>query len=144
MVEMALALPLMMLLLTGIVSLGLALSSYLTLSHAVDVGARNLALSRGSSSTNPCADAVALIQGAAPSLNASNVSYTFQIGSDTFTGKSNGFSGTGSTSCSVLGVSDMVAGSTASVTANYPYQLMIIFWKSQTLNLTAATSEVIQ
>jgi Flp pilus assembly protein TadG len=46
---MAIVLPVMMLVITGIVSFGLLLSSYLIVSHAVDVGARNLALSRGAS-----------------------------------------------------------------------------------------------
>jgi len=107
------------------------------------VGARNLALSRGAS-TNPCSDAVTVIQNAAPTLTSSSLSYTFKIGSDSFTGSSTGFSGTGSSSCSQLGVSDMVAGDTATVTVSFPMQLMIYGWSPTTLNVTASTSEVIQ
>ena len=140
---MAIALPVMMLLVTAMVSFGLMLSSYLVVSHAVDVGARNLALSRGAS-TNPCSDAVTVIQNAAPTLTSSSLSYTFKIGSDSFTGSSTGFSGTGSSSCSQLGVSDMVAGDTATVTVSFPMQLMIYGWSPTTLNVTASTSEVIQ
>lgn len=142
-VEMAIALPVMMLLITAVVSFGLLLSSYLVVSHAVDVGARNLALSRGAS-TNPCSDAVSVIQSSAPTLAASNLTYTFKIGSDTFSGSSTGFSGTGSTSCSQLGVSDMVAGDTATVTVSFPMQLAIYGWAPKTLNVTATTSEIIQ
>jgi len=142
-IEMASALPAMMLLITAIVSFGLLLSSYLVVSHAVDVGARNLALSRGAS-TNPCSDAVKVIQSSAPTLAASNLTYTFKIGSDTFSGSSTGFSGTGSTSCSQLGVSDMVAGDTASVTVSFPMKLAVYGWAPRTLNVTASTSEIIQ
>ena len=142
-VEMAIALPVMMLLTTAIVSFGLLLSSYLVVSHAVDVGARNLALSRGAS-TNPCADAVSVIQNAAPTLASSSLNYTFQIGTDTFSGNSTGFSGTGSSSCSQLGVSDMVAGSTATVTVSFPMQLAVYGWAPRTLNLPSSTSEIIQ
>jgi Flp pilus assembly protein TadG len=142
-VEMAIAVPVMMLLITAIISFGLMLSSYLVVSHAVDVGARNLAVSRGAS-TNPCSDAVTVIQNAAPTLASSSLTYTFTIGADTFTGSSTGFSGTGSTSCSQLGVSDMVAGDTATVTASFPMKLMIYGWAPTTMNVSATTSEVIQ
>jgi Flp pilus assembly protein TadG len=142
-VEMAIAVPVMMLLITAIISFGLMLSSYLVVSHAVDVGARNLAVSRGAS-TNPCSDAVTVIQNAAPTLAASNLTYTFTIGSDTFTGSSTGFSGTGSTDCSQLGVSDMVAGDTATVSVSFPMKLMIYGWAPTTMNVSATTSEVIQ
>jgi Flp pilus assembly protein TadG len=142
-VEMAIALPVMMLFITAMVSFGLMLSEYLVLSHAVDVGARNLALSRGAT-TNPCSDGVTAIQNSAPTIAASGLNYTFQIGSDSFSGNSSGFSGTGSTSCSQLGVSDMVAGDTATVTATYPVQLMVYGWAPKTLSITASTAEVIQ
>jgi Flp pilus assembly protein TadG len=141
-VEMAFALPLMMLLITGMFSLGLMMSSYLMVSHAVDVGARNLALSRGAT-TNPCSDTVSIIQSAAPTA-ASTLTYTFKIGPDTFSGTSSSFSGSGSGDCSQLGVSDMVAGDTATVSVTYPYQLLVYLWSAKTYNITASTSEVIQ
>jgi hypothetical protein len=142
-VEMAIALPVMLLIVTAIVSFGMLLSGYQTISHAVDVGARNLALSRGES-TNPCADAVTVIQHSAPTFTTTDLTYTFKIGSDTFSGSSTGFSGSSSTDCSVLGVSDMVAGETASVSVSYPFQLMIYGWSAKTMNVTAIASEVIQ
>jgi Flp pilus assembly protein TadG len=142
-VEMAIALPVMMLLITAMVSFGMLLSSYLMVSHAVDVGARNLALSRGAT-TNPCADAVAVIQGSAPTAAFSSLNYTFKIGSATFSGSSTGFSGTSSADCSQLGVSDMVAGDTAAVSVTYPFQLMVYGWSSKTINATVSTTEVIQ
>jgi Flp pilus assembly protein TadG len=142
-IELAIAIPLVMLLITGMVTFGLMLNTYLMLSHATDVGARNLALSRGAT-LNPCSDAVAVINSAAPTLNSASLTYTFNIGSGTFTGGSGGFSGTGTTSCSVAGVSDMSAGSTATVSVTFPFQLLVYGWKASKWNITASTTEVIQ
>lgn len=110
------------------------LNTYLVLSHATDVGARNLALSRGAT-TDPCADAVAAIQSSAPNLTPSSLTYSFTIGSGSFASPS--------TSCTA-GEADMVAGSEARVTVTYPFQLLFYGWKPTTVNITASTSEVIQ
>lgn len=142
-VELAVALPVVMLLITGMITFGLMLNNYLVLSHATDVGARNLALSRGAT-TNPCSDAVTAIQNAAPNLASSSLNYTFNIGSGSFSGSSTGFSGTTSASCSQAGVSDMVAGDNATVTVTYPFQLLVYGWKATTVNIAASTTEVIQ
>ena len=142
-VELAVALPVVMLLITGMITFGLMLNNYLVLSHATDVGARNLALSRGAS-MNPCSDAVNTIQGAAPNLGSSSLNYTFNIGTGSFSGSSTGFSGTSSTSCSQAGVSDMVAGDNATVTVTYPFQLLVYGWAATTVNISASTTEVIQ
>ncbi len=77
-VEMAFALPIMMLMITGMTGFGLLLNNYLILSHAVDVGARALSVSRGVSTT-PCADAQTVIQNAAPSLGTSSLTISFVI-----------------------------------------------------------------
>jgi Flp pilus assembly protein TadG len=142
-VEIAVAIPMVMLLITAMITFGLMLNSYLMLSHAVDVGARNLALSRGAT-TNPCSDAVGMIQSSAPNLSPSSLSFAFTIGSGSFSGSSTGFSGTSTTDCSQAGVSDMVAGDTATVSASYPFQLLVYGWKPTTVNITASTTEVIQ
>lgn len=142
-VELAVVLPMMMLLITAMVTFGLWLNTYLVLSHATDVGARNLAVSRGAT-LNPCSDAVTLIQSAAPNLAASGLTYTFNIGSGTFSGSSTGFSGTNTTSCSVAGVGDMVAGANASVSVTYPFQMLVYGWRATTVNITTTTTEVIQ
>lgn len=142
-VELAVALPVVMLLITGMITFGLMLNNYLVLSHATDVGARNLALSRGAT-TNPCSDAVAVIQSAAPNLASSSLNYTFGIGSGSFSGNSTGFSSTSSTSCSQAGVSDMVAGDNATVTVTYPFQLLVYGWAATTVTISASTTEVIQ
>ena len=47
MVEMALVLPVLLLVITGILIFGLAFNNYLLLTEATSVGARTLAISRG-------------------------------------------------------------------------------------------------
>ena len=47
MVEMALVLPVLLLVVTGILTFGLAFNNYLLLTEATSVGARTLAISRG-------------------------------------------------------------------------------------------------
>src|SRR5579872_6353509 len=79
-VEMAVTLPLMMFLITGLCFMGIAVDNYIILAHANDVGARYLALHRGQLS-DPCANTITTIQNAAPGLNTANLSYTFNIGS---------------------------------------------------------------
>lgn len=142
-VESAFVFPLMLIIAMGIISFGLLISQYLMLSHATDVGARSLAMSRGVS-TNPCSLAVSVIQASAPGLNTSSLNYSFNIGSGSFSGDQTSFSGSGSGSCSVDGESDLVAGDNATVTVTYPYQLTLFGWTPTTLTLTATTSEVIQ
>ncbi len=57
MVEMALALPVLLLVLTGILTFGLAFNNYVLLTEATSIGARTLAISRGAT-TDPCATAL--------------------------------------------------------------------------------------
>ncbi len=131
-VEMAVTLPLMMFLITGLCFMGIAVDNYIILAHANDVGARYLALHRGQLS-DPCASTVTTIQNAAPGLNTANLSYTFTIGG----------SGSLGSSCSSA-ATDMVASATATVTVNYKYPLIIYGWGPTTLTMQASTSEIIQ
>jgi len=142
-VEMAVVLPLLMLIVTGMISMGLVLTNYLMLSHATDVGARYLAVSRGQT-TNPCSDTVTAIQNAAPGLSKSQLSYTFVIGSGTFSGGPTSFSGTSSSSCSVAGVTDLSPGKTATVTVSYPFQFFIYGWSNASVSIKSQTAEIIQ
>jgi Flp pilus assembly protein TadG len=157
MVEFALVLPLVMIILTGMVTMGILLDNFLMLSHATDVGARNLAVSIASA--NPCEDTVNVIKAAAPGINSANITYTISLTNasnssqtDTFSGTgangtgsgTNNFGASGSSSCGVQGVADMVTGNTARVTASYPYQMFIYGWRPTTVTISASTSEVIQ
>ena len=133
-VEMAVTLPLMMFLVTGLCFMGLAVDNYIILAHANDVGARYLALRRGQL-TDPCAQTITAIQNAAPGLNSSQLSYDFTIGA------SGDMQNT--TSCTSA-TGDMAPSTTATVTVYYKYPLMIYGWGPTTLTMQAATSEVIQ
>src|ERR1700755_2522690 len=73
MVEIALVLPVLLLVVTGILTFGLAWNNYVTLTEATNVGARALAISRGAT-TDPCAVAANAVIAAAPLLNSSNLS----------------------------------------------------------------------
>src|SRR4051794_28783487 len=68
-VETALVVPVMLTLITGMASFGIALNNYLLLSHAAAVGARYVAINQGNFSngttTNPCAMAATQIQASA-------------------------------------------------------------------------------
>lgn len=153
-VEMAVVVPLMMVLITGMCSMGLSLNSYLALSHAADVGARYIALSQGNftnGASNPCAMGATQIQAAGPTLVPAKISYTIALtptssGTTTTFSSSNGAGSFGSgSSCGTSGTGDMGSGGgTVSVTLSYPVQLLIFGWSPATLNLQASTTEIIQ
>jgi TadE-like protein len=108
-VEMAVTLPLMMLIMTGIFSFSIALYQKLELAEAVSNGGRVLAVDRGD--IDPCSTVASAIYATTPSLNKANLTLTFVL---------NGVS-TGP-SCSGIGASpnsNMVQGGTAQVSASY-------------------------
>ncbi len=137
-VEMALGLPLIFLIFTGIFWFSIALYQKLQLAEAVSVGGRYLAIDRGD--TNPCSSAASQIYNAAPGLTQSNLTLTFTI---------NGVP-TGASCPGVSGAANanMVAGANAEIHASYPCTL--IFFSaygsspSTTCNVKAAVVEVIQ
>lgn len=138
-VEMAVVLPVMMLLITGTCSLGIILNNYLVLTNAVQTGAMQVAVDAGQSPLDPCSVAANAIVAAAPTLKAANITYKFN-----FNGTSAGpFTGTSASTCS----SDnqyLTQGTMVTVTASYPTQLIIFGWTPSTLNLTTTTAELAQ
>ena len=76
MVELALCLPILLVLMTGISSFGVALNNYQTLTDAVSVGARILATSR-TQTTDPCNLAYVAVTNAAPFLVQQGGALTF-------------------------------------------------------------------
>ncbi|HTZ58258.1 MAG TPA: TadE/TadG family type IV pilus assembly protein [Acidobacteriaceae bacterium] len=119
MVEMALVLPVLLLVVTGILTFGLALNNYVTLTEATSVGARALAISRGQT-TDPCATASAAVYAAAPLLVSSNLSFTFVLNGTTYTGAS---CSSGSSTTGAAG--NLVQGDNAVVTVTYPCSLAV-------------------
>jgi Flp pilus assembly protein TadG len=154
-VEMAVVLPLMLLLITGMMSMGIVLNNYLVLAHASDIGARYLALNQGQftngATGNPCIMAANQIVAASTAIPASSISYEIGITTPppspttTWYGSS---SGTGSystsTNCGATGSGNLQSGGTVTVSIQYPIAPIIIFWSHHTINLTATTTEIVQ
>jgi len=146
-VELALVLPMMMVLITGMYSIGIALSNYVMLTNAVGTGARAFAISpavtinTGSGTTatitDPCAYAIQMATQATPTIPAGGVTYTFTYTS-LATGKSTNYQkGT----CS--GISTSV-GDTVQMQALYPYNFLLYGFRPGTLNLQARSAELVQ
>lgn len=112
-VEFAFVLPMMMVVVTGLYSFGITLSNQIALTQATGAGAQYLQTLRGNT-TDPCADTLTAIQGAAPNLNVSALNLTLTT---------NGVAATGS-SCPGQ-VSNLKQGQPVSVSATYPCTLMI-------------------
>jgi Flp pilus assembly protein TadG len=113
MVEMAVVLPVLLLLMTGMCTLGITCNYYLELTDAVSIAGRQLAISR-SATLDPCASVYANIKNAAPFLNASQITLTTTIGTDVE--KGNTCSGTLTSGPP----SELVQGAVVTVTATYP------------------------
>ena len=138
-VEMALTLPILLLIFTAIFQFGLTLSHYLMLENGVDIAARYLAISRGNT-TDPCNLVSSTLQAASPGLITTSLSYTITLNGTAYT----------STTCSSSSTSSgasgkLVQGTTASVVVTYPCSLALYGVNlAPTCNLQASTSELVQ
>lgn len=112
-IEFTLAAPFLLILATGMVSFGLALRSFIVLTYGSNIAAETVAMSRGITS-DPCATVSSALNGAAPSLTASNISLTVTLNGTAYSG----------TSCTSA-TTNMVQGTTAQVTAAYPCALAV-------------------
>jgi Flp pilus assembly protein TadG len=138
---MALVLPILMLVLTGIFSFGIAMANYMQLTEAVDVGGRQLAISRGSSG-DICAAAVTAIENAAPSLNPARLTFTIVLNGSTV----------GGTTCNTSAPgADLAAAylatprGSAQVIVTYPCNLAVYGRNLvPSCYLTAQTTELVQ
>lgn len=130
-VELALVIPVILLLITGMFSVSLVMYQKETLAEAVSSGARFLAADRGDN--DPCASTANVVYGAAPNLSQSKISLSFVL---------NGTSYPTTTTCS--GTSAMASGATATLTATYPCTLAWYSSGALSCSLTVKTSEVIQ
>lgn len=146
-VEFALVLPMMLVLITGMYSVGMALSSYMVLTNAVADGARAFAISPavtvnlGSGKTgpitDPCAYAIQTATQASPLIPSGSVTYTI-----TYTVASTGTSTKYTTgTCNNLA---MTVGDTVALQASYSYNLLLYGFKPGTVNLQARSVELVQ
>jgi Flp pilus assembly protein TadG len=136
-VEMAVALPIMMVMLTGIFSFSMALYQKLQLAEAVSNGGRFLATERGD--TDPCQNTTNAIYAAAPGLSQGSVSLTYTIGTQSYAA--------GTTSCPGAGGAanpNMTAGGNATIQASYPCSLSVYGMKFTSCTVASQITEVVQ
>lgn len=112
-VEIALTVPVLLGVLTGIITFGIAFSNQLTLTQAVGSAGQYLSQIR-TSTTNPCADTFTALKNAAPGLTSANITMTVTM------------NGTATTANTCSGKqTQLVQGSPVSVYATYPCSLSI-------------------
>ena len=118
-VEMALVLPMLMLILTGIFAFGIAINNYVQLTNAVNTGGRLLSISR-LSTTDPCGDTVAVIKRAAPNLTPSLMQFSFVLNTTTYASNTTSCS---SSSTTTGAAANLIQGDPVTVTVTYPCSL---------------------
>lgn len=134
MVELALCLPILLIMLTGIYSVGTLLQQNTQLIDSVNVGAIDLAINGSALGTtgDPCALASQDIINTSPFLNTSQMTFSFVLNGTTYPG----------TSCS--GVA-LTSGNTMQVTVTYPCSIAIYLAPVTTAcAINATLSEIIQ
>jgi Flp pilus assembly protein TadG len=114
-IEIALTVPVLLGLVTGICAFGIAFSNQLTLTQAVGSAGQYLAQIR-TTSTNPCADTFRALKNAGPNLNPAKISMTVIMNGTTPTQTGNSCSGA---------QTNLVQGSSVTVQATYPCTLAI-------------------
>lgn len=142
--EFAIVLPLLMLVMTGILTFGLALNNYLQLTEAVGIGAQALSVSRGNT-TDPCNTVSSAVYGAAPYLVSTSISFTTKIYTSSSSSTSYSGASCSSSSTSTGAAGNLTQGQAAVVTATYPCSLAVFGVNyAPTCNLTAQVTEIIQ
>jgi Flp pilus assembly protein TadG len=146
-VEFALVLPVMLLLVTGFTTFGLALNNYLELTEATGIGAQQLAILRGNT-TDPCAQAAAAVEGTVSNLAPASMTFVFVLNGTTYpsSGSYTGTTASCSSSSPTTGAAgNLVQGQSATMTVTYPCSLAVYGINyAPTCNLTAKVTEIVQ
>ena len=137
-VEMAVALPPVLLVITGVAAFSIALAQKLELAEAVSNGGRYLATARGVN--DPCTKAYQAVDAAAPTLNPSNISLTITLGG-VQTGPSASPSCPGS---SGQPNANMAQGGNATISATYTCSIHAYGFTYPGCNLATSLTEVVQ
>jgi Flp pilus assembly protein TadG len=132
--EFAVALPLLMTVLTGACSFSLAFYSLQQLGNAVAGAAQIVAAEQGVL-TDPCATAVTSVTGALPGWTASKITYTLVITDSSGDAHTYGPTAGSSFSCTG-GASEEAAGEPVALTVSYAYTWMPILAFSPSSALT--------
>ncbi len=138
-VEFALTLPILLLVVTGITTFGVAITNYIQLTEATNVGGRALAISRNQV-VDPCATAASAVQNSAPSLKSASLTYSFVLNGASFNGST-----CNSPNVNSGAAGDLVQGQSATITVTYPCVLNV-YGVNYAPNciLTAKTTELVQ
>jgi Flp pilus assembly protein TadG len=148
---MALVLPVMLVMVTGIFSFSISLYQKLQLSEAISTGGRFLAADAGD--TDPCTATAAAIYAASAGLDRNNMTLTFIIGGTNTNGIVTGgttysASKGSSPSCTAAGkgggATQMTSGWPAQIQATYPSSLFFFGTSMRSFNLSSQITEVIQ
>lgn len=133
-VEMAVTLPLIMLIMTGIFSFSMALYQKLQLAEAVSNGGHYLATARGAA--DPCAGAISAIYSAAPGLSHQSSVMTISMAQD----------GTAlPTSCPTTSKGGtLLQGHNASLLVTYNTSIAVYGMGFNAINLQSQIAEVVQ
>jgi Flp pilus assembly protein TadG len=137
-VEVALTMPVVLLIMTGIFTFSTALYQQLALAQAVGTGGRVVAVDRGD--TDPCKTVAAAVAAAAPTLTKANLRITLVLG-----GVSTGPSATPSCAGSNGAPNpNLTTGGTAQVTVTYPCSLAVYGHNYGSCTLSSQITEVVQ
>ena len=136
-VEMAVTLPIVMVIMTGVFSFSIALYQKLQLAEAVSVGGRQIAVARGQ--TDPCTQATNSIYAAAPGLTSASIKLTYVLNGTSSTAGTS--MGAGTTACSGT---TLTPGDYAQITATYPCSLSVYGMSFASCSLGTQITEVIQ
>lgn len=132
-VEFALIVPVIIFLLQGIVVAAVALNKYVMLTDAVRVGVRQLAISRGISTT-PRSDVLNRIYASAPNLTPADLTVTIVVDGTTCI-----------SDASCVTALNAAQGKPAQVVAAYPCKLKVIDYDfAPACRLNAQTTEYLQ
>ena len=144
--EMALTLPILLILVTGIGTFGIAFANYLSLANAVSIGALQLAVSRANT-TNPCSLAAGTVQNALPNgMVSGSLTFTLVLNGVTY-GPYTGVSGsTCSSASNTTGAAgNLVQGKNAQLIVTYPCNLSVYGHNyAPTCNLSSQVTELVQ
>jgi Flp pilus assembly protein TadG len=151
MAEMAFVAPVILLVLTGICSFGIALNEYELLTYGTASGARAFALARSQASWSPtaasdiCEYAYDIAAAAMPTLNTSNLTMSITFSPPTGADNSGGpwTNVTASSGCSSFSLDGTDINGVVSITTTYPVT-PILWGRSMSLNLTATSAQQIQ
>jgi Flp pilus assembly protein TadG len=140
-VEIAVTLPIIFLIMTGIFAFSIALYQKLQLAEAVSAGGRFLAADRGD--TDPCKSTGAAVASAAPGLTAGNIKVTMVLnGVASATNVASGSATCAGTSGAAK--ANMVSGASASLTATYACTVKMYGFSFPNCSLGSAVTEEVQ